>query len=67
MFGGLISGGFMSIALTFALFYQSNAFKQTGVGTHGIVNSRWIKPVRPDDTSGATMESPWIVRYRTAT
>ena len=56
MFGGLISSGFMTIATTFRLFYQSNAFKETGAGAHGIDNIRWIKPVRPGDTIRATME-----------
>jgi acyl dehydratase len=55
-FGGLIASGFMTAAITFRLFHQSNGFQTTSVGGHGIDKLRWLKPVRPDDTLRARME-----------
>jgi acyl dehydratase len=56
MFGGLIASGFLTVATTFRLFYQSNAFKETSAGAHGIDKIKWLKPVRPGDTIRAKME-----------
>jgi acyl dehydratase len=56
MFGGLIASGFLTVATTFRLFYQSNAFKESSAGAHGIDQIKWLKPVRPGDTIRAKME-----------
>jgi acyl dehydratase len=56
MFGGLISSGLLTIAVTFRLFYQANGFQATCVGAHGLDSVRWMQPVRPGDTIRATME-----------
>jgi acyl dehydratase len=55
MFGGLIASGFMTMALTFRLIWQSNGFQTTGAGSNGIDKLRWLKPVRPGDTLRAEM------------
>ena len=55
-FGGLIASGFMTVAITFRLICQSNGFQTTSLGSHGIDQLRWLKPVRPNDTLTATME-----------
>lgn len=55
-FGGLIASGFLTVGVTFRLFYQANGFQETSVGAHGIDQIRWHKPVRPGDTLRARME-----------
>ena len=55
-FGGLIASGFMTAAFTFRLICQSNGFQTTSLGSYGIEELRWLKPVRPDDTLKASME-----------
>ena len=55
-FGGLIASGFMTAAITFRLICQSNGFQTTSLGSYGIEELRWLKPVRPDDTLKASME-----------
>ena len=56
MFGGLIASGFQTIAVTFRLIWQANAYQQTGSGAGSIDQVRWLKPVRPGDTLRATLE-----------
>ena len=49
-FGGLISSGFQTLALTFRVFYQERVFSECGMGSPGFDELRWLKPVRPGDT-----------------
>ncbi|ODU66493.1 MAG: acyl dehydratase [Bordetella sp. SCN 68-11] len=48
-YGGLIASGFQSLALAFRLFIQSGIFSRSSIGSPGIDELRWIKPVRPGD------------------
>jgi acyl dehydratase len=50
MFGGLIASGFHTAALTFRLFWQTGALDQGSIGSPGLDELRWLKPVRPGDT-----------------
>jgi acyl dehydratase len=49
-FGGLIASGFHTIALSFRLFWQTGALNDGSIGSPGIDEVRWLKPVRPGDT-----------------
>jgi acyl dehydratase len=56
MFGGLIASGFHSMALTFRLFAQTRALAACSLGSPGVDELRWLKPVRPGDTLRATVQ-----------
>ena len=55
-FGGLIASGFMTAAISFRLLCQSNGFQTTSLGSYGLDELRWLKPVKPDDTLRVSME-----------
>ena len=50
VFGGLIASGFHTAALTFRLFWQTGVLGAASVGSPGLDELRWLKPVRPGDT-----------------
>src|SRR6476661_10609053 len=56
MFGGLIASGFHSMALTFRLFAQTRALAACSLGSPGVDELRWLRPVRPGDTLRASVE-----------
>ncbi len=56
IFGGLIASGFQTIALTFRLFLQTRALAACSLGSPGIDEVRWLRPVRPGDTLRATVQ-----------
>jgi acyl dehydratase len=49
-FGGLIASGFHTAAISFRLFWQTGALTDGSIGSPGIDELRWLKPVRPGDT-----------------
>jgi acyl dehydratase len=49
-FGGLIASGFQTLALTFRIFYQANVINACSMGSPGLDELRWVRPVRPGDT-----------------
>jgi acyl dehydratase len=50
IFGGLIASGFHTLALTFRLFWQTGALGAASLGSPGLDELRWLRPVRPGDT-----------------
>jgi acyl dehydratase len=56
IFGGLIASGFHTMALTFRLYVQTNALAAASLGSPGIDEVRWLRPVRPGDTLRAVIE-----------
>ena len=56
MFGGLIASGFHSMALSFRLFAQTRALAACSLGSPGVDEVRWLRPVRPGDTLRATVQ-----------
>ena len=48
-YGGLIASGFQTMALAFRMYIQEGMLKQ-GMGSPGMDELRWLKPVRPGDT-----------------
>lgn len=49
-YGGLIASGWQIAALSFRLFWQSGFIHGGSLGSPGIQDLRWLKPVRPGDT-----------------
>jgi acyl dehydratase len=56
IFGGLIASGFHTMALTFRLFAQTRALAACSLGSPGVDEVRWLRPVRPGDTLRATVQ-----------
>ena len=56
IFGGLIASGFHTIALTFRLFADTRVLSAASLGSPGIDEVRWLRPVRPGDTLSAVVE-----------
>jgi len=48
-FAGLSASGFQTLALSFRLFYQANVVNACSLGSPGMDELRWLKPVRPGD------------------
>ena len=55
IFGGLIASGFHTMALTFRLFAQMRALAACSLGSPGVDELRWLRPVRPGDTVRAVV------------
>lgn len=49
-YGGLIASGFQTLALAFRTFYHANVINECSIGSPGMDELRWLKPVRPGDT-----------------
>ena len=49
-FNGLIASGFQTLALAFRIFYQANVVNACSMGSPGLDELRWVRPVRPGDT-----------------
>jgi len=50
MFGGLIASGFHTLSLTIRMFTDLGLTRGGSIGSPGIDEVRWLKPVRPGDT-----------------
>lgn len=53
-FGGLIASGFQTLAMAFRIFYQANVINACSMGSPGLDELRWLRPVRPGDTLSVT-------------
>jgi acyl dehydratase len=49
-YGGLIASGFQTLAVGFRLFIDTGTIAGTSIGSPGMDDVRWTKPVRPGDT-----------------
>lgn len=49
-YGGLIASGFHTMLTAFALILDANVWNEASMGSPGMENLRWIRPVRPGDT-----------------
>ncbi len=49
-YGGLIASGFQTLALGFRAFYDANVINACSMGSPGMDELRWLRPVRPGDT-----------------
>jgi acyl dehydratase len=55
-YGGLIASGMLSISLCFRMFIQTGIFRDSGIGSPGLDEVRWLAPVRPGDTLHTEVE-----------
>lgn len=55
-FGGLIASGWHTAAMTMRMMVDGCFANSSSMGSPGIDNLRWLKPVRPGDTLAVTME-----------
>ncbi len=53
-YGGLIASGFHTAALSFRLFLETGLLAGSSLGSPGLDDIRWIRPVRPGDTLRVT-------------
>ena len=49
-YGGLIASGFHTMLTAFALILEADIWNEASMGSPGMENLRWIRPVRPGDT-----------------
>lgn len=49
-YGGLIASGFHTMAAAFRMVVQQNVFTACSMGSPGMDELRWLKPVYPGDT-----------------
>jgi acyl dehydratase len=55
-YGGLIASGFHTMLTAFNLVLDANIWNEASMGSPGMENLRWIRPVRPGDTLRVTAE-----------
>ena len=55
-YGGLIASGFHTMAVAFRLAWDTGVFSACSLGSPGIDELRWLKPVRPGDTLRTVIE-----------
>ena len=55
-YGGLIASGFHTMAMAFRLAWDTGALGACSLGSPGIDEVRWLKPVRPGDTLRTVVE-----------
>ncbi|MBV8186472.1 MAG: MaoC family dehydratase [Alphaproteobacteria bacterium] len=56
LFGGLIASGWHVVAKLMRLFVDNYVDQRTALGSPGVDEVRWLKPVRPGDTLTAWLE-----------
>lgn len=50
VFGGVIASGWQTCAVAMRLMVENYVGKTMSMGSPGVENIRWLKPVRPGDT-----------------
>lgn len=50
IYGGIIASGWHTLVVAFLLWYQSGLWAEASMGSPGMENIRWLKPVRPGDS-----------------
>ena len=56
IYGGLIASGWQTIGVTFRLAVEGLIHRVASMGSPGVDEVRWLKPVRPGDTITASAE-----------
>lgn len=49
-FGGLIASGFQTMMVAFDLVLEQGIWNEASMGSPGMENVRWLRPVRPGDS-----------------
>lgn len=55
-YGGLIASGFHTLLTAFVLSLEAETWREASMGSPGMTELRWLKPVRPGDTLRARSE-----------
>jgi acyl dehydratase len=55
-YGGLIASGFHTLLTAFNLVLDANVWNEASMGSPGMDNLRWVRPVRPGDTLRVEVE-----------
>ena len=55
-YGGLIASGFQTLALGFRMVLEAGIFRASSMGSPGLDELRWLRPVRPGDTLHSEFE-----------
>ena len=55
-YGGLIASGFQTLLTAFNLNLEANIWNEASMGSPGMQELRWIRPVRPGDTLRVRVE-----------
>ena len=55
-FGGLIASGFHTLSLSFRLFFDLNLWQGAILGSPGLREVTWLKPLRPGDRIRGAIE-----------
>lgn len=50
IYGGIIASGFHTLTLAFELILEANVWNEASMGSPGLDEIRWKKPVRPGDS-----------------
>ncbi len=50
MYGGIIASGFHTLTTAFALSLETGLWADASMGSPGMQEVKWLKPVRPGDT-----------------
>jgi acyl dehydratase len=56
IYGGLIASGFQVVTAGFRMLVQAGLLGETSMGSPGVDEIRWLRPVRPGDTLYAEAE-----------
>jgi acyl dehydratase len=55
-YGGIIASGWHTLILAFLMWYQTGLWAEASMGSPGMDNIRWLKPVRPGDRLHVRLE-----------
>lgn len=55
-YGGIIASGFQTLLTAFALTLEADVWNEASLGSPGMDEIRWLKPVRPGDTLSVRAE-----------
>ncbi len=50
IYGGLIASGWHTLTVAFRLWYDSGLWAEASMGSPGMEDVRWLRPVRPGDS-----------------
>ena len=65
MFGGLIASGWHTMSMTMRMMVDGFISDSRSLGSAGIDELRWLKPVRPDDVLHLRMEVTEVLPSKT--
>ena len=63
-FGGIIGSGFQTLLVAFRLWFQENIMNEASMGSPGLDEVRWLKPMRPGDTIRLELEVTEVIPSR---